>query len=199
MNINNSKIIENFLESLKKLYSISDAELDNFKKIVTVREVDSKDYFIREGEKATSFAFVSEGLFKITYLHEGGNEFVKGFFTENSFIGAYSALIQNRESYFSIEAIENSIVIEINYNKFQDLVANSLNWHKFLVLLLQKAFCVKEEREREFLLYDATARYESFIRIYPNLSNRIKQNVLASYLGITPVALSRIKNKVNLV
>ncbi len=169
-------------EEIEKLYSISD-----------IQDIKKGDYFLKEGDYPNNFAFVYKGLFRITYLHEKGKEFTKSFFPENSFISAYSALIQNRESYFSIEALEDSSIIVIDYEKFKKLSQNHNCWDKLLIILLEKAFCAKEAREREFLLFDAKQRYESFLENYPQLENRLKQHMLASYLGITPVALSNLK------
>lgn len=138
-----------------------------------------------------------KGLFRLTYLSEDGKEFTKSFLLENDFLVSYSALIENRESYFSIEALEDSEIVVINYHLWKELFEDKICWHKLLITILEKAFCKKEKREREFLLYNAQERYESFLTSYPNLENRIRQHVIASYLGITPVALSRLKNKNN--
>lgn len=188
-----SNEINVFLNYLSSIINFSSCELEKLKVISKVQYIHKGDYFIKEGENVNNFAFVYEGLFRIVYLHEKGKDFTKGFFPENTFITSYSALIQSRESYFSIEALENSTIITINYNDFKKLYEKHICWHKFLILLLEKAFCKKESRERDFLLFDASTRYKNFLKEYPNLKNRIKQHHLASYLGITPVALSNIK------
>jgi len=185
--------MQNLFNIINSITKVDDNNLEKLRMISSVKEIKKNDYFIREGEFPSTFAFVSKGLFRYTYLHEGGKELTKAFFCENSFISAYSALIQHRESYFSIEALEDSEIIVIDYLKFKDLVEKNFCWNKFLLTLLEKGFCIKEKREREFLLYDALQRYESFLQSHPHLENRIKQHMLASYLGITPVALSRIR------
>ena len=108
-------------------------------------------------------------------------------------------MIQNRESYFTIEALENSKILVVDYNDWKKLFSGNLSWHKFLITLLQKGYCMKEAREREFLLLSAEERYKSFIRNFPGLENRVKQHIIASYLGITPVALSRIRKNLQTV
>ena len=115
-----------------------------------------------------------KGLFRLTYLSEDGKEFTKSFLLENDFLVSYSALIENRESYFSIEALEDSEIVVINYHLWKELFENKICWHKLLITILEKAFCKKEKREREFLLYNAQERYESFLNSYPNLENRIR-------------------------
>ncbi len=164
----------------------------SFSKIKKIRK---DECYIREGEKPRSFAYVFSGLFRYYYIDKKGNDFTKGFFFENSFITSYSALIQNRESYFSIEALEDSEIIIIDYVKCKALLNNELIWYKFLLALIEKGYCIKESREREFLLFDAEERYRSFLQTFPVQQKRIKQHFIASYLGITPVALSRIRKK----
>jgi CRP-like cAMP-binding protein len=104
-------------------------------------------------------------------------------------------MILNRESYFWIEAMEDSSVILINYKNWRKLVKNHGCWDSLLKVFLEKVFIKKENREKEFLLDNAETRYKNFLREYPKLEQRIKQHHIASYLGITPVALSRIRNK----
>ena len=188
-------IISSFAETLN---SITEFHEDQVKKILSfskIKKIRKDEYYIREGEKPKSFAYVFSGLFRYYYIDKNGNDFTKGFFFENSFITSYSALIQNRESYFSIEALEDSEIIEIDYEKWKTLFNQELVWYKFLLTLIEKGYCVKESREREFLLFDAEERYRSFLQTFPDQQKRIKQHFIASYLGITPVALSRIRKK----
>lgn len=151
--------------------------------------------FIREGEKPKNFAFVIKGLFRYYYLDSNGNEFTKGFIPENSFLISYSALIEKRASYFSIQALENASIMIIDYQKWKALEKNSIHWTRLLLSILEVAFCKKENREREFLLLGAKTRYKSFLTTYPGLEGRIKQHLIASYIGITPQGLSRIRKE----
>jgi CRP-like cAMP-binding protein len=64
-----------------------------------------------------------------------------------------------------------------------------------LLNILEKGFCIKEKRERELLLLDAEKRYNLFITEFPNLENRVSQQIVASYLGIQPESLSRLRRK----
>lgn len=118
---------------------------------------------------------------------------------EGSFISSYSALVEDRESYFGIQALEDSELTVIPYAPWRELYESNPLWAQFLVPHIERAFIVKEERERELLLDDAESRYISFRRRYPGLEQRVKQYLIASYLGITPVALSRIRRKMRVV
>lgn len=191
----NNKI--SFIKILRSISEFPDDQIEKIFEISHLRNIPKHECYIREGEVPVNFAFVISGLFRYCYIDSKGNEFTKGFFPENSFISSYSALIQRRESYFTVEALEDSSILDINYSEWKKLFEKELCWHKFLISLLEKGYCTKETREREFLLLSAEERYRSFLSTYPGICKRIKQNVVASYLGITPVALSRIRKKVS--
>lgn len=153
-------------------------------------------YFIREGEIPTKIAFVISGLFRYVYIKENGEEFTKGLLTENNFLSSYSAMILNRPSHFYIEALETSKILEINWPSFMSLVEKDVFWVKFLLKFVEKGYIIKEKRERELLLLDAETRYKNFLTEFPGMNQRIKQGIIASYLGIQPETLSRIRKKI---
>jgi len=186
---------EQLLKSVTALSGCLPEQIEEVLSIVKQVEIGNGQSYIRAGEIPRSFAFVVKGLFRYYYEDNKGNEFTKGFFPENSYITAYSALLENRESYFTIEALEDSTIFIIDFYKWNQIARNDICWLKFLVSLLEKGYCVKEYREREFLVFSAEERYESFLRRFPGLEKRIKQHYIASYLGITPESLSRIRKK----
>lgn len=188
-----------FIKVLKSINNLSDDQIDKIMKISKVKNVNKGDFFIQEGEIPNKFAFTLNGLFRYYYVDKKGNEFTKGFFPEGSIISSYSAMIQNRPSYFTIEALEDSIVASIQYTDWKNLFKTNDCWKEFLIVMLEKGYCTKESREREFLLLDAEERYKSFLKSFPGYEKRIKQHLIASYLGITPVALSRVRNKMGVI
>lgn len=188
-------ILSSFEKTLNSILTFPDEQLKKIIAISKIKKIKKDSCYIGEGETPKSFAYVFRGLFRYYYIDKKGNDFTKGFFFENSFISSYSAMIQNRESYFSIEALEDAEIIEIDYEKWKALLSNELVWHKLLLALIEKGYCIKESREREFLLFSAEERYKSFLKSFSDQQKRIKQHFIASYLGISPVSLSRIRKK----
>ena len=184
---------ESFSSIIRSVINISNQELNSILSIANVREFDEGQCFIRIGEVPNKIAFLVRGLFRYYYIDTKGNEFTKGFITEGSIISSYSAMIQNDRSHFAIEALEDSIVLVMEYRKFKAQFKDKANWYKLMLHFVERGFCIKEKREREFLLLTATQRYESFLTTYPDLADRIQQHLIASYIGVTPVSLSRIK------
>lgn len=174
---------------------LPEKELEELSNVCEHKIINKVDCFISAGQIPRKMAFVIKGLFRYVYSNENGNEFTKSIITENNFISSYSAMIHNSASYFSIEALEETEILEIDYLRWLEMKAKNSFWNIFLLQILEKAFCVKEKRERELLLLDAEKRYEIFIAEFPNLENRVSQQIIASYLGIQPESLSRIRRK----
>jgi CRP-like cAMP-binding protein len=184
---------------VQSIVNIPDDQLNRVIQVSRIKNLYKGEFFIQEGEIPNKFAFNLKGLFRYYYVNKKGNEFTKGFFPENTIISSYSAMIQNRASFFTIEALEDSTVAVIQFSDWKMLFKNHTCWKEFLIATLEKNYCIKESREREFLLLDAEDRYNSFLKSFPGLDKRVKQHLLASYLGITPVALSHLRNKMRVV
>src|SRR5690606_8149667 len=140
-------------------------------------------------------AFVCKGLFRYLYSDAIGHEFTKGFFPEGDFLVSYSAMIAQTPSWFAIETLEDSVIDAFDYASWQRLYDGHPCWSSLLIAMLQKRYMKKERREQELLTLNAAERYQSFLTEYPMLESRVRQHIVASYLGITPVALSRIRSQ----
>ena len=184
-----------FILFIKRIIDLPQAEEAKLLKLLKPIKIAKGEYYIREGQVPKKFAFVERGLFRYLYINNKGTEFTKNFILENNFISAYSAMISQQPSRMFIEALEDSYVYDISYNDWLELKKGHECWNQFLVVILEKAFSIKEIRERDLLLLEAQERYDIFRKEFPTLENRIKQHLIASYLGISPISLSRIRNK----
>jgi CRP-like cAMP-binding protein len=182
------------LSTIRSLVQIPPEEAIKFQATVREQRLEKGDLFVRAGEVPRRMAFVVTGLFRYFYSNQKGAEYTKGFFPENHFINSYTAMVQERPSHYAIEALEDSMILSFDYSDWRELVKGHSCWSLLLLAQLQKGFMKKESRERELLLFTAAQRYQSFLEEYPQLEGRIKQHLIASYLGITPVALSRIRS-----
>jgi len=186
----------NFIDSIS---SIPATEKEKLESIIIDKQIDSGENYIEAGTFPRTMGFVQKGLFRYFYSNDKGDEFTKGFFPENTIVISYSAIIQNRESYFSIQALEKSSIQIVNYSDIYKLFGRESWFHTFLIAMLQKGYCTKEQRERELLLLDAEERYKAFLKNYPGLDKRVKQHYIASFLGITPESLSRVRKKMGIL
>lgn len=188
------KAMDAIIELLRKIIKLPDTEAEKFASIANERRMDKGEHFIREGQVPKKIAFVGKGLFRYFYIDGNGTEYTKNFILAGNFITSYSAMIAQKPSAMFIEALEDSVIYEINYTDWEQLKNGHSCWKDLLIHFLEKAFSTKEKRERELLLLDAEHRYRIFKEEFPCLETRVKQHLIASYLGISPVSLSRLKN-----
>lgn len=101
-------------------------------------------------------------------------------------------MVNGQRSPFTIEAMEDSIVIEISHDLLKQLMKQYHSWERFIRISVERLYSRKEERERELLYLSARERYNACLRKYPGLDLRVPQYHIASYIGVSPVSLSRL-------
>ncbi|MFF2889437.1 Crp/Fnr family transcriptional regulator [Paenibacillus sp. NPDC057967] len=156
------------------------------------------EYWVRSGETSDSIGICIDGLFRIFYETPGGDEHNKSFCSRHDFIAPYGALLQRIPSYLSIQSLQESQILVFRYEQLAASYDRHPGWERFGRIVAEQLFVKKETRERELLLLTAEERYRLFLSQYGHLESEIPQYHIASYLGITPVALSRIRRRINL-
>lgn len=151
------------------------------------------DYFIQIGQVPKKVAFVHKGLFSQYYISEDGNAVIKYFFPEGRITGSVPATLTQSQSLFAIEALENSTVLEYDFNEFRNLVFAYPDIATFYIRYMEQHWIIEKEHYEISLRNDsASTRYDQFLKNYPDLVKRLKKHHIASFLGITPTQLSRI-------
>lgn len=186
-------------EALNARASIPNEEVDKLIKIAHIIKINRNDYFIRAGEIQPWLGFVIFGVFRGFLINDTGVEYTKYFCCENTFMVAYTiSLVDNefinKESEYYFQALEDSIILKFDLTEFKTLLNHSC-WQEFIAKGIERVYKIKEQRIRQLLLDDAENRYLNFIEDFPGLENRIKQSHIASYIGVSPVTLSRIRTK----
>jgi CRP-like cAMP-binding protein len=157
-------------------------------------ELKRDTYFLREGEIPQRIGFNKSGLLRYFYIDRNGVELTKHFCLENTLAISYSAFLQRVESRFYIQALEDTKLLVVDYDTYHDLLDSHPCWQIAARKLAEMLFILKEKREAELLLDSAQERYQQFLVDYPGLEKRIPQYHIASYLGIVPESLSRIRS-----
>jgi len=189
--------LDRLREEFNKYADIPEEQLREYLSVSKLLKVNKGEYFVKTDEKPDKMAFILSGIFRVFYTTASGQERTLVFRDENHFLSGYSPYLTNEKSWYAIQAIEDSLLI---YNTF-DQYLKSLShpcWNNLIIKYTQMIFIEKEQREREFLSENATQRYINLIKQEPKFESRIPQHLIASYLGITPVALSRIRKRLKL-
>ncbi len=151
------------------------------------------DYFIQIGQVPRKVAFVCKGLFSQYYITDKGDTVIKYFFPEGRIAGSVPATLTKKESLFTIEAIEQSTVLEYDFNEFKKLVSAYRDVAEFYICYMEQHWVIDKEPLEVVLRTDTAAkRYDDFLKKYPNLIKRLKKHHIAAYLGVTPTQLSRV-------
>ncbi|AFD08902.1 Crp/Fnr family transcriptional regulator [Solitalea canadensis] len=160
--------------------------------IVRSKHFDKKDYLLRAGEIERNMWWIASGAVRLFYEKDG--EEVDTMFTfENSFVTSCASLLSQAPSSYSIQTLETSEVMYISKSNLDFLYDRSKNAERLGRLSLEGLYLAKEERDRSLRSDSATDRYLQLIGTQPDLLQRIPQKYIASYLGITPESLSRIR------
>ncbi|WP_320129303.1 Crp/Fnr family transcriptional regulator [uncultured Sphaerochaeta sp.] len=188
---------QQLMNTLSEFSYIPEEERTNFKKRLHVTEIPKNSHFITIDDIPSTIAFIVEGLFRVYFISDSGKENCLVFRGKGRFLSAYSSFLESRASQYSFQALEDSILLYITIEDYKELLAGNDCWQCVVSKYSQMLFIEKEKREREFLSADAKTRYRIFMNTYPTLSGRISQYHIASYLGITPEALSRIRSQIH--
>jgi CRP-like cAMP-binding protein len=172
---------------------IPEEELAKVRKRLRTVTIRKNGYFLRAGEVPERIGFLKSGLMRLFYIDLNGVEVNKHFCIENTLASSYSAFLLQTESRFFIQALEDTELITIDYETYRALLNGHICWQIVARKLAEMIFILKEKREAELLLCDAQKRYQQFLVDYPGLEKRIAQYHIASYLGVTPESLSRIR------
>lgn len=151
-----------------------------------------KALFLAPGQPADRFGFVIQGVFRAYRVTAAGEESIKAFRAEGELVGAYAELLQGIPSLTFLEAIEDSVVLAFRTADMTQLEQGHPCWSQLARRVAEHQFVLKERREQEFLDLSAEERLARFEAEHSHLAGRVSQRDIAAYLGITPVALSRI-------
>lgn len=189
--------IEQLIQSLKGYVpEASNDELGKIAPYCDVVPVGAGDILHRAGDTDDSIFFVNKGLLRFYYITEDGKEHNKSFSIENQFAGGLSISDQSIPTRYFIQAMEESQVLRIPLNDLNGLFSISHTWANLGRIFMESVAVRKSLREAEFLLDSAETRYREFNRLNPELTSRLPLYHITSYLGITDVALSRIRKRI---
>lgn len=153
------------------------------------------DHIFNQGEVCRDVFCVRSGLIKVYYNTKDGKEWIKTFIADQGIIGSRSSQALNIASPFSALCLEETEIISFSYNLFEDACFEDLQLARAVFRFTQWLGVKKELREYQLLCLSVEEAYQEFKLANPKLLDRLTQIDIARYLGITPIALSRIKKR----
>jgi len=172
-----------------------DPELAIVFKHFETKSIKKKSNLLKAGATAKEVYFILNGCFRLFY-EKDDKDISAYFFTEKMFAGAYDSFISQKPSRHSIEALEDCQVLAISYKSFQQLFIELPKMNEFVRKVIEERFISLHELFTSQILDSPEERYLKLQKERPDLIDRIPQHQIATFLGITPVSLSRIRNRV---
>jgi CRP-like cAMP-binding protein len=159
------------------------------------RRVKRRQFILQEGDVCTLNTFVVEGCFRMYFVDEKGKEHTIQFAIENWWIGDIGSFHSNTPTKLNIEALENSIVLQIKKEDQLKLFVDYPKFNRIFRVLAENAMVGLQRRVLQNISSTAEERYLDFLERHPQLFNRISNVQIASYIGVTPEFLSTIRKK----
>jgi len=186
---------DSFIHTIMQLADFSDAELGAIITKFEPRSIKKKTNLLPIGSVAREVYFIISGCMR-NYYEKDGEDISAYFFTEGTFAGAYDSFASQQPSRYAIEALEDCEVLVISYQHYQDLFIESPKMNELMRKILEERFIALHQLYTSLILNSPEERYLNLLHERPELLNRIPQHQIATFLGITKVSLSRIKNRV---
>ena len=188
--------MENYKKHLSNIIDLTEEQWAEIEKFLVVKHIKKNEFILEPGEYSEDYFFVESGVIRSYTIDENGKEHVLQFGTENWIVSDRNSAFCKQQSKFYIQAIEDSTVILLN-EKLNDLITQlNPNYLAAQNKLIQNHVRSLQDRINLLLGASAKTRYLEFMRLYPNQLSRIPQWMIASYLGITPESLSRVRKEI---
>lgn len=186
---------KSILSAIEKHVPLDDVEKAVLLSLLESRSLKAGEFIAKAGEPAQHFIFVSMGCLMNYYSDTDGVEHVLQFATASWWTGDLSSFSKHAPSIYSIRAIADTEVLLFTVKGFEDLLVRVPKLEKYFRILFQNSLVTQGNRIMQNIAFTAEERYEAFREKYPTLEQFVPQKYIASYLGVTPEFLSKIRRR----
>lgn len=170
---------------------------DEIKNIFKIQKIPAKTTLIESGDVSKYQYIVSKGCLRLFIIKEDGSEVTVQFFFESQMVASMESAFTGKPGRMYLESIEDSEVIIARLKDWKELFVRYPEYNKVLIHFLQKRLLYYADLYASFILKTAEQRYEKLVNENPEIIERVPHYYIASYLGITPVSLSRIRSRLS--
>ena len=181
------------LKNISKHIDLNDEEIAFFISLLKCEEIPKKHFILKEGQICKAISFVHAGTLRAYYIDKDGRESTIMFAVADWWITDMFCFINQQPAMLHIEAVENSVIFQLQKNDLDKLYIQIPKFEKFFRIMMQNAYIREQLRVIQNLSLSAEERYNNFLTKYPQIVKQVTQKQIASYLGITPEFLSAIR------
>lgn len=187
--------IEPLIDYFEKLIPLDAGEMQLVGELFTPRLYRKKQYVLQEGDLCNHMNFVVRGCLRMYKVDEKGNTHIIQFAVENWWIMDIGSFHGRTPTELNIDSLENTMVLQISYENLISLYTRATKFDRIFRVLMENSYVGLQKRMLQAISSTAEERYESFMESSPHLINRLPQTQIASFLGITPEFVSRLRNR----
>ncbi len=183
----------NLIEYIRRYISISDQEITIFQSYLKEKKIPKKEFILKQGQLCKSRYYITSGCVRLFYIDNKGNEQIIHFGIENWWITDYESLINKLPSTLYIQAIENTEFLELPEKEFDKLCKEVPQTERFFRKIMEKTYIAIQKRIEYIYSLKGEDQFDIFISANPEFTQRVPQYMIASYLGMSPEFISKIK------
>lgn len=185
------------LVAIKKIIEISPDEEKIIQDLFKLKEYNKGDFFLKEGEVCRHVGFIRNGIVRY-YINDDGEEKTYGFSKENEFTCNYESFVPQTPSSQIIQALEDTDIWTITYENLEKFYKEVKEGERFGRIVIEQVFIQTLKDRNSFYTDSPKFRYEKFLKEHLDLQQRLSQYYIASYVGVKPQSLSRIRKRISL-
>ena len=178
---------------IKQMINISEEELDDFLRQAITKTFKRQEIVSRPEAIPNEIFFINKGLIRVSITDNEAIEHTTYFAAEYQFIADYSNFLRKQASFYTLQALEETQAVVLPRSAIEWGYKNLIEGQKLGRLIAEFYFIYQDERTKNMYIRTPKQRYDSITEVFPNIHNRVPQHMIASYLGVTPVHLSRLK------
>ena len=180
---------------MARYVKLSEKESEKLTSIIRTTKVKKRQFIVQPGFVCQDRNYVVKGAFRVYHLDDDGKEHTVSIGVEDWFVSDFYSYVTQTPATHYAEALEDSIIFQMRYEDIEPLCGEIHALSEYFRLTTERAFAFSRRRVISNISKSAEDRYFEYINKYPNIANRVPQYILASYLGISPEFLSKIRSR----
>ncbi|MBX0334305.1 Crp/Fnr family transcriptional regulator [Pontibacter sp. HSC-14F20] len=186
-----------FFQHFNSKVQLTEDEQAHIKAYLTLKKIRKKQYLLQEGDVCKMIAFVEKGALRAYSVDENSNEHIIQFGLEGWTISDLFSFLTGEPATYNIDALEDSELVIISKSAHEELLQTMPKYETFTRLNITGAYLAMQRRLTSIISASVEERYQDFIALYPHIAQRVPQHMIASYMGLTPETLSRIRKRIS--
>lgn len=188
---------ELFFHKFNEKVNLSKEEEEVIKQHLTPKKLRKKQYLLQEGDVCKHIAFVEKGALKAYVVDDAGAESIIQFALEGWVISDLYSFLTGEPATYNIDALENAELVLISKSAHEELLKKIPKYETYIRLQITGAYIALQKRLTSIISLPLEERYKNFLALYPNIAQRVPQHMIASYMGLTPETLSRVRSRMS--